>query len=160
MCVLQLPSGGRWVQFVFTCWGYKAGPVSGLKSVSQFSTQWLFFWKKSCCVIVLHYLLHLHWSSWRSHITIYLSSSHWLPIRFRIHYKVFLVMYRALHGPAPEYFCDLIHPFIASKLLMSSDQSLMVFPQSWLKWDDSAFELVAPTLWSHCSLVCFFWSTV
>ena len=88
-------------------------------------------------------------SSRTTHITPILSSLHWLPIRFRIHFKVLVFTYRALHGQAPEYISDLIHPYIASRSLRSSDQDLLAVSCSQLKTKgDHAFEVVAPTLWN------------
>ncbi len=44
----------------------------------------------------------------REHITPVLIKLHWLPIRYRIHYKVLLYVFKALHGLEPEYVTDLI----------------------------------------------------
>ncbi len=44
----------------------------------------------------------------RDHITPLLISLHWLPIRYRIQYKVLLYIFKSLHGFAPEYVSDLI----------------------------------------------------
>lgn len=42
------------------------------------------------------------------HITPVLKKLHWLPVRYRIQYKVLLLTFRALHGEAPVYISDLI----------------------------------------------------
>lgn len=34
---------------------------------------------------------------------------HWLLIRSRLHFKIFVLTFRALHGQAPPYIADLIH---------------------------------------------------
>ena len=86
-------------------------------------------------------------SSRTTHITPTLSSLHWLPIKFRIHFKVLVFTYRALHGQAPVYISDLLHPYITSRSLRPSDQGLLVVPRAQLKTKgDHAFEVVAPTL--------------
>ena len=88
-------------------------------------------------------------SSRMTHITPILRSLHWLPICFRIHFKVLAITYRALHGQAPEYIMDLIHPYVASRSLRSSNQDLLAVPRSRLKTKgDRAFAFVAPTLWN------------
>lgn len=88
-------------------------------------------------------------SSRTTHITPILSSLHWLPIKFRIHFKVLLFTYRAMHGQAPVYICDLLRPYITSRSLRSSDQGLLAVPCSCRKTKgDRAFEVVAPTLWN------------
>ncbi|KAK0146590.1 putative RNA-directed DNA polymerase from transposon BS [Merluccius polli] len=47
-----------------------------------------------------------------THISPILSSLHWLPINFRIQFKVLVLSYRALHGQTPVYISDLLHPYI------------------------------------------------
>ncbi len=42
------------------------------------------------------------------HITPVLNDLHWLPVKFRIHFKVFLLTFNVYHGLAPSYLCDLI----------------------------------------------------
>ena len=48
-------------------------------------------------------------SNRRCHITPVLSSLHWLPVRFRVDFKVLVITYRALNGQAPKYLTDLCH---------------------------------------------------
>ena len=33
---------------------------------------------------------------------------HWLPVCYRIEYKIILLTFKALHGMAPDYLCHLI----------------------------------------------------
>ena len=42
------------------------------------------------------------------HITALLAELHLLPVRFRIHYKIFLITFKILHGLSPTYLSDLI----------------------------------------------------
>ena len=78
-----------------------------------------------------------------------LASLHWLPVKFRIQFKVLVMAYRAQHGQAPAYICDLLHPYVAGRSLRSSDQNLLVVPRTRLKTKgDRAFEVVAPRLWN------------
>ncbi len=39
----------------------------------------------------------------REHISPVLISLHWLPIKYRIHFKTLLFVYKGLHGLAPSY---------------------------------------------------------
>lgn len=50
----------------------------------------------------------------------------WLPIKFRVHFKVLVLTYRALHCQAPGYISDLLHLYITSISFRSSDQSLLI----------------------------------
>ena len=42
------------------------------------------------------------------HITEALKELHWLPIRFRIDYKIALITYKVLHGDGPAYLRELL----------------------------------------------------
>uniref|UniRef100_A0A0E9XEA4 Uncharacterized protein n=1 Tax=Anguilla anguilla TaxID=7936 RepID=A0A0E9XEA4_ANGAN len=85
----------------------------------------------------------------RSHVMPILKSLHWLPIKFRIHFKILVIVYRALHGQAPVYIKELLQPYKPSRNLRSSDQGLLVVPRSRLKTKgDCAFEVIAPKLWT------------
>ena len=42
------------------------------------------------------------------HITPTLFSLHWLPVRYRIDFKICLLTFKAIHGFAPSYLCELI----------------------------------------------------
>ena len=63
------------------------------------------------------------------HITPILSSLHWLPIKFRIDYKVLLMTYKALNGLAPVYLTDLLSPYNPSRSLRSQNSGLLVVPR-------------------------------
>ena len=43
------------------------------------------------------------------HITPVLKELHWLPVRYRIHFKLLLLTFKALNGMAPAYISDLIN---------------------------------------------------
>ena len=43
-----------------------------------------------------------------SHITPVLCSLHWLPVKFRIDFKILLFTFKAIYGHAPGYLIDLI----------------------------------------------------
>ena len=47
----------------------------------------------------------------REHITPVLKSRHWLPVRFRIDFKVLLLVFRCLNGLGPSYLSDLLLPW-------------------------------------------------
>lgn len=84
----------------------------------------------------------------REHITPVLKRLHWLPVKYRIQYKVLLYVYKAVHELAPEYIKDLV--------LMNSGRSqrsfnclLLFVPRTRLKTKgDRAFSVVGPRLWN------------
>ncbi len=45
------------------------------------------------------------------HITPVLASLHWLPVRFRIDFKILLITFKALNGLCPTYIADLLTAF-------------------------------------------------
>lgn len=72
---------------------------------------------------------------------------HWLPIKFRIQFKIVVIAYRALHDQAPAYIRDLL----SSRSLRSSDQGFLVVPPSRLKSRGDC--ALAPKLWNSLSLI-------
>ncbi len=42
------------------------------------------------------------------HITPVLGSLHWLPVTFRIDFKVLLLVYKSLNGLGPKYIADIL----------------------------------------------------
>jgi len=52
----------------------------------------------------------------REHITPVLFQLHWLPVRYRITFKIFLLTYR-VHGLAPAYLTALLAPKQLSRAL-------------------------------------------
>ena len=88
-------------------------------------------------------------SNRRTHITPLLCSLHWLPVAYRIQFKILTITYRALHGQAPVYLANLIHLHTPSRSLRSVNQNLLVMPRTRLKTcGDRAFEAMAPRLWN------------
>lgn len=74
------------------------------------------------------------------HIPLLLALLHWLPIKFKIGFKVLLLAFKLLNGLAPVYLSDLIQP---------NDHLLLLLPKSRLKLrEDCAFSVVGPELWN------------
>lgn len=55
----------------------------------------------------------------QDHITPILSTLHWLPVRYRIDFKVLLFVYKAHNNLAPKYLSDLIVTYNPSRSLRS-----------------------------------------
>ena len=87
------------------------------------------------------------------HITPVLIQLHWLPVHFRILFKVLLLVYKALNGMAPLYITELLSYRTCSRTLRSTDQKLLAVPKSRLKtYGDRAFSVAAPKLWNELPL--------
>ena len=86
-------------------------------------------------------------------LTSLLRSLHWLPVRYRIQYKINLLTYKALNGLAPCYLADLIHKHIPSRDLRSSTTYRLEVPLTKLVTvGDRAFSKSAPDLWNDLPL--------
>lgn len=66
------------------------------------------------------------------HITPILRSLHWLPINFRIYFKILLFVYKSLCSHAPSYLSELLQPYT--------------------RRGDRAFAVVGPRLWNNLPL--------
>ena len=84
------------------------------------------------------------------HITPILASLHWLPVHFRIHFKILLFVCKSLNDLAPQYITEIIHVYTPPRALRSADQLRLVVPKSRQKnRGDPAFSVVAPKLWNE-----------
>ena len=68
----------------------------------------------------------------RDHITPVLESLHWLPVRYRIDFKILMLAYKSLHNLAPQYLTDLLIPYTPRRNLRSSQSGLLVVPKTRL----------------------------
>lgn len=89
----------------------------------------------------------------REHITPILASLHWLPVHFRVNFKILLYVFKSLNGTAPPYLSELLHPYAPIRCLRSADQQLLEIPRSKRKLKgDRAFSIAAPRLWNDLPL--------
>ena len=85
----------------------------------------------------------------RAHITPILKSLHWLPVCFRIDFKILLLVFKALNGLSPSYLSDLLLNYEPSRTLRSSDRGLLLIPKIRSKTHgEAAFYYYAPRLWN------------
>lgn len=84
------------------------------------------------------------------HITPILCDLHWLPIRYRINFKIILLTFKAIHGLAPKYISDLVVIKSSTHNLRSADSLLLSVPHIKTKktLGDRAFTIAAPKLWN------------
>lgn len=87
------------------------------------------------------------------HITPVLKALHWLPVTFRIQFKMLLFVFKSLHGLAPSYIADLIQEQKSMRSLRSNSQKRLDVPRSKMKSrGDRAFAVAAPKLWNSLPL--------
>ena len=91
------------------------------------------------------------------HITPILCDLHWLPVKYRIDYKILLLTFKAIRGLAPTYIQELITIKQRSKYsLRSNNNGLLLMPpncKTLATLGDRSFYSAAPWLWN--SLPCF-----
>ncbi len=84
-----------------------------------------------------------------SHITPVHSQLHWLPVQSRIDFKVLILTYKAVHGMAPEYICNLITVSTPSRSLRSACSLTLYQPRCKIKtMGGRSFSCIAPRLWN------------
>ena len=78
-----------------------------------------------------------------------LKNLHWLPIVQRIHFKVMITVFKAMHNTAPAYLQELIVPYVPSRGLRSQEHNLLCVPFTRSTLAGSrAFSIAGPTLWN------------
>ena len=86
-------------------------------------------------------------------MTAALQRLHWLPIAFRIQFKLLTLMHGAIHANTPRYLADRVSAYVPSRSLRSADISLLVVPMVNLeRFGRRAFSCAGPSLWN--SLPC------
>ena len=83
-----------------------------------------------------------------THITPVLRSLHWLPVSFRIDFKILLLVYKALNGLGPSYIADLLPRYEPPRLLRSAGSGLLDVPRIKSKHGKAAFGHYAPSSWN------------
>ena len=77
-------------------------------SLTDFELRRLQLVQNSLCRVVTR-------SSKYCHITPQLKKLHWLPIKYRIQFKIGLITYKTLNQGEPVYLRELIHPYTSSR---------------------------------------------
>lgn len=82
-----------------------------------------------------------------------LKTLHWLPVSFRIEFKILLLTFKCTNGLAPSYLSDLISFRSVGRTLRSSNLDLLGVPKSRTRtFGDRAFSVAAPRLWNSLPL--------
>ena len=84
------------------------------------------------------------------HITPVIRRLHWLPVRYRVMFKILLLVHKALHVKAPSYISSLLKGKPAGRYSLRSDsQDLLAVPRTVFKTlGDRAFAKAGPSLWN------------
>ena len=85
----------------------------------------------------------------RRSMTAALEQLHWLLVKYRIEYKILVIVFRALHERTPAYIASLITPYVPRRALRSADRALLVVPRHNLeRYGRRSFSRAGPTLWN------------
>ncbi len=87
-------------------------------------------------------------SRWSDHITPVLMTLHWLPVHERITFKILLLVYKVLHGLAPQYLAELVTLYSPCRSLRSCDKMLLDIPRTKPRYGNRAFSSAGPCLWN------------
>ena len=77
---------------------------------------------------------------------------HWLPVSFRIQFKISFLTYRLLTLKQPSYLSSLISEAIPCRLLRTNKGLLLSVPRVKTKTGSRAFSSCAPVLWNDLPL--------
>ena len=83
------------------------------------------------------------------HVTPLLKELHWLPVQFRIRYKLATLAYRHFDGSLPSYLSNSLHIYQPSRPVRSSGEKLLRVPRRNLKSvGNRCFSFPVPTVWN------------
>ena len=77
-----------------------------------------------------------------------LKSLHWLPVHYRIIFKICTIAYQALSSTQPAYLNSMLTPTRNSRQLRSTCSNPLYIPWVKTKGGTRAFLVAAPTVWN------------
>ena len=86
------------------------------------------------------------------HITSILHELHWLPVKYRIIYKILLLTYKCLHGMGPIYLQELLKEYKPVRNLRSSAQLRLITSITSTQYGQRSFSAAASELWNDLPL--------
>ena len=82
------------------------------------------------------------------HVTPLLYKLHWLPISYRIDYKIILLCFKALNNLAPVYISEMLHHKEPTGYNLRNELELVEPRTKLISYGDRAFSSIAPRLWN------------
>ena len=83
------------------------------------------------------------------HITPIMQDLHWLPINYRVVFKILLLAFKALVTSKPVYLNDLLTIHTPGRELRSSSHPQLSIPKTkFTRFGDRSFSVAAPKLWN------------
>ena len=86
----------------------------------------------------------------KEHITPILIKLHWLPIKYRIDYKIALLCFKCLNNLAPMYLQNLLKIYVPRRSLRSShDNYVLIKPaMKYKSYGERSFSFYGPFVWN------------
>jgi hypothetical protein len=81
-------------------------------------------------------------------ITPVLQDLHWLPVAYRVKFKMVMLTFKALKTGKPQYLRELLVPYTPSRSLRSENKNLLQVPFVKLQIARRSFYYAAPVLWN------------
>ena len=85
------------------------------------------------------------------HITPTLVNLHWLPVTYRVNFKIAMLAHKCIYGNAPEYLKDLIKVKSTTRYNFRSDGEMLLedySARSKKTLGDRTFKVAAPRIWN------------
>jgi hypothetical protein len=83
------------------------------------------------------------------HITPALKELHWLPIQYRVQFKILMHTYKCIHGLAPTYMSEMITMYQPKRTLRSAEFLILDVPKvKSATYGDRQFKYQAAKLWN------------
>lgn len=85
----------------------------------------------------------------RTHVTPLFMKLHWLPVEYRIQYKLATLAFRCFDGTLPPYLSSLLPIYQPSRSLRSGSEKLLCKPKTTTKsFGQRSFHFQAPSVWN------------
>jgi len=88
------------------------------------------------------------------HVTPCLLQLRWLPVRWRVQFKLCCIMHSVSHGTCPAYLTNIVEPAGAGRSrsgLRSTSSTDYTLPQLRTKFAERAFSYAGPSAWNGLS---------
>ena len=90
----------------------------------------------------------------RDHMTEQMKKLHWLPIKYRINFKLCLMMHAAVTGQYQQYIRDIVHPLSTlpeRNRLRAAASGQFDIPRTRTDFGETAFFVAGPREWNTLS---------
>jgi len=81
-----------------------------------------------------------------------LKQLHWLPVEWRIKFKIACITYKTISTTQPAYLYSSLKHYTPSHTLRSSDSKLLFVPRVRTCLGSCSFAVAAPTIWNSLPL--------